>query len=77
MDVFAVLDMFSAMLFVKLLILVLLTVYLAFAYLIMKKIATMTRAVQMQDDYIIRGLGIFHFGFAMLTWIVAALSRVS
>lgn len=77
MDVFEILNTFNVMLFVKLLLVVLLTVYLAFAYLMMKKIATMTKAVQMQDDYIIRGLGMFHFGFALFVWIMAALARVS
>jgi hypothetical protein len=77
MDVFVLLDGFSFMLFVKMLVVLLITVYLAFALLMMRQISAMTKAVQMQDDYIIRGLGIMHFGFALLVWILAILARAT
>ncbi len=57
----------------KILLVVLLSVYGLFAMLMMRQIVAMTKAVQMQDDYIIRGLGILHFGFALVVWLMAVL----
>lgn len=73
METFAFLDGFSLMLFVKFLLVTLLSVYAIFALLMMKQINAMTKAVQMQDDYIIRGLGALHFGFAVIVWILSLL----
>lgn len=56
---------------VKFLIVVLLLVYGLFALLMMKQISAMTRAVTVRDDFVIRFLGILHFGFAMLTLVIA------
>lgn len=68
MDVFVLLDSFSMALVVKFLLVILLSVYVIFALLMMRQINAMTKAVQMQDDYIIRGLGTLHFGFAIVVW---------
>ncbi len=71
MDVFTLLDSFSLTLLVKVLLVVLLSVYTLFAFLMMKQINAMTKAVQMQDDYIIRGLGALHCGFAVVVWVLS------
>ena len=73
MEVLTLLDSFTLMTFVKFLLVTLLTVYAIFALLMMKQISAMTKAVQMQDDYIIRGLGALHFGFAVVVWILSLL----
>lgn len=73
MESLVFLDGFSLMLFVKFLLVTLLSVYAIFALLMMKQINAMTKAVQMQDDYIIRGLGALHFGFAVIVWILSLL----
>ena len=66
MDIFAFLDAFSLVLLVRVLIIILLIVYSVFALLMMRQISAMTKAVQMQDDFLIRGLGVMHFVFAVV-----------
>lgn len=56
---------------VKFLVVLLLLVYGVFALLMMKQVSAMTRAVTMRDDFVIRILGILHFGFAVLTLVIA------
>lgn len=73
MDIFALLDGFSFMLLVKILVVTLLGVYAVFALLMMRQIVAMTKAVQMQDDYLIRGLGGLHFIFASVVLVLALL----
>ncbi len=73
MEPLVFLDGLSILLFVKFLLVTLLTVYAIFALLMMRQISAMTKAVQMQDDYIIRGLGTLHFGFAVVVWILSLL----
>ena len=73
MEVLTLLDSFTLMTFVKFLLVTLLTVYAIFALLMMKQISAMTKAVQMPDDYIIRGLGALHFGFAVVVWMLSLL----
>lgn len=51
---------------VKLLVLLLLAVYGIFAFLMMRQTGSMTRAISMRDDYIIRLLAIMHFVAAVL-----------
>lgn len=65
-----IIDSITFLFVVKVLLLVLFTVYGLFAMLMMRQIAAMTKAVQMQDDYVIRFLGIAHFGFAIIVWII-------
>jgi hypothetical protein len=71
MDLLVLFENFSLMLLVKWLLVILLTVYVLFALLMMKQISAMTKAVQMKDDYIIRGLGVLHLGFAIVVWILS------
>ena len=73
MDIFALLDGFSFMLLVKILVVILLGVYAVFALLMMRQIVAMTKAVQMQDDYLIRGLGGLHFIFASVVLVLSLL----
>lgn len=74
MDPTALLGGFSLMLVVKSLLVILLSVYGVFALLMMRQITAMTKAVMMQDDYIIRGLGVLHFGFAVIVWLLSLVS---
>ncbi len=76
MDAMLFMDSLNLMTLVKFLIITLLTVYTVFALLMMRQITAMTKAVQMQDDYIIRGLGALHFGFAVVVWILSWLPSV-
>ena len=73
MDIFAFLDAFSLVLLVRVLIIILLIVYSVFALLMMRQISAMTKAVQMQDDFLIRGLGVMHFVFAVVVLVLALL----
>ncbi len=56
---------------VKVLVVVLLVVYLIFAGLMMLQIKAMTRAITMKDDFIIQILGVLHFVFAILVFLMA------
>ena len=76
MDPILFMDNLNLMMLVKFLLVTLLTVYVVFAFLMMRQITAMTKAVQMQDDYIIRGLGALHFGFAVIVWILSWLPSV-
>ncbi|TXH05031.1 MAG: hypothetical protein E6R05_02415 [Candidatus Moraniibacteriota bacterium] len=71
MEILTFLDSFTLLTFVKFLLVTLLTVYAIFALLMMKQISAMTKAVQMQDDYIIRGLGMLHFGFSVVVLLLS------
>lgn len=71
MDLFVLLDSLSLMLVVKVMLVVLLGVYAVFALLMMRQIAAMTKAVKMQDDFIIRMLGTLHFVFAAIVFVIA------
>lgn len=61
----------NLLLIVKGMLVILLSVYTLFAYLMMRQIKAMTKAVQMQDDYIIRALGMIHFGFALVVLVIS------
>lgn len=63
--------MITILLIFKVLIILLLLVYMVFAGLMMMQIKAMTKAITMKDDYIIRGLGILNFGFAILVLLMA------
>ncbi len=71
MNILAFLESITLLSIVKVLVIVLLIVYDIFAYLMMKQIGAMTRAVTMRDDYVIRMLGIAHFIFAILVMVIA------
>lgn len=69
--IYTLFDGLSLLLVVKGLLVILLLVYLVFAFLMMRQISSMTRAILMQDDYIIRGIGIIHFVFAVVVFLTA------
>ncbi len=56
---------------VKFLILTLLSVYAVFALLMMRQIGSMTKAVTIKDDVVIRALGLVHFVCAVLVLLAA------
>ena len=69
MNIFTFLEAITFLSIVKLLIVTLMGVYCIFALLMMRQIAAMTKAVTMQDDFIIRALGVIHFVFAMVVFL--------
>lgn len=71
MNILDLLASITLLAIVKVLCVTLLVVYVIFAFLMMKQISAMTRAVSMKDDYVIRGVGILHFGFAIIVVILA------
>lgn len=71
MNLLTLLESITFLLNIKLLVVVLLVVYTIFAFLMMKQISAMTRAVSMKDDFVIRMLGGLHFAFAVLTLLLA------
>lgn len=71
MDILAVIQAITFLDLVKFLIVLLLLVYTVFALLMMRQVAAMTKAVAMKDDFVIRLLGVAHFGFAMVVLVVA------
>lgn len=62
---------FTILTLVKGLLVTLLGVYVVFAGLMTVQIKAMTKAVTMRDDYIIRGLGILNFSFAILVFLLS------
>jgi hypothetical protein len=50
-----------------------LVVYTIFAYLMMRQVKIMIKAVSMKDDYIIKIFSIGHFAFAMIVLIMTIL----
>jgi hypothetical protein len=71
MNLLSVLESITFLLIIKVLVVVLLIVYTIFAFLMMKQIGAMTRAVSMKDDFVIRMLGVLHFAFAAFTLLLA------
>lgn len=65
------LESITLLLVLKVLIVALLLVYNIFAFLMMKQVSAMTRAISMKDDFIIRALSLLHFVFAVLVLIFA------
>lgn len=61
-----VLNSITILAVVKALSVVLMLVYTVFAYLIVKMAKSMTKAVTMKDDYIIKVLAAAHFVFVVL-----------
>lgn len=64
-------ETFSLLTLVKILIVVLLTVYMVFAGLMSLQIRAMTRAIVMKDDFLIIVLGLLHFAWAILVFLMA------
>ena len=62
----AIIDGFTILTLVKVLLVVLLGVYAIFAGLMVSQIGGMTRAVVIKDGFIMKMLGVIHFVFAIL-----------
>lgn len=61
MDTFLILfESITLLGIVKWLIILLLMIYVIFAYLMMRQTGAMTRAITMRDDYVIRALALAH-----------------
>ena len=71
MDPILLLESITLLAIVKLLIVTLLIVYAVFAFLMMKQVAAMTKAVVIRDDGVIRVLGMLNFGFAMIVLVLS------
>lgn len=71
MNLFNIIQSITLLGIVKVMLIILLIVYNIFAGLMMKQIGAMTRAVTMKDDFIIRLVGIIHFGFALFVLLLA------
>lgn len=71
MNIITILQSVTLLSLVKVLILILLGVYGTFAFLMMRQIRAMTRAVVLKDDLIIQILGIGHFVAAVLILFIA------
>lgn len=71
MDLMILFQSITILLVVKVLVVILLVVYMIFAGLMMLQIRAMTKAITMKDDYVIRGLGVLHFGFAVLVFLIS------
>lgn len=71
MNLVTILQSITLLSVVKLLIVILLSVYGIFAFLMMRQIRSMTRAVVLKDDLIIHVLGIAHFVAAALVLFIA------
>ena len=66
-----IIESITMILVLKVLITTLLLVYVIFAFLMMKQVSAMTRAVTMKDDFVVRGLSLIHFVFAVLVLLLA------
>lgn len=71
MNLFNIIQSITLLGIVKVMLIILLIVYNIFAGLMMKQIGAMTRAVTMKDDFLIRLVGIIHFGFALFVLLLA------
>lgn len=73
MDILGLVQAITFLGVLKFLIVTLLLVYSVFALLMMRQVGAMTKAVMMQDDFVIRVLGVLNFGFAILVLVMAVL----
>lgn len=71
MDLVTLIQGITYLSIVKFLMVVLLAVYAVFALLMMKQVSSMTKAVTMRDDFVIRVLGFLNFAFAVLVLLMA------
>ena len=67
------LDTLTILSFVKVLFVVGLGLYAFFAYLMLRQVGVMSRAVEMQDEYIVKIVGIAHFLLAIFVLLIALL----
>ena len=64
-------DGFTIFTLVKILIVLLLGIYSIVAGLMVTQIKSMNRAVVIKDGFIMNALGLLHFGFAILVFLMA------
>lgn len=69
--IFLLFDGFTVFTLVKILLILLLGVYTVFAGLMMAQIGAMNRAIVIRDGFIMKILGLIHFGFAILVFLMA------
>lgn len=70
-DVLAILENLTVLTFVKLMLVVGLVVYAFFAFLFMRQIGLMNRALQTNEETLVRILGIAHFILAIFVLFIA------
>jgi len=63
----------TLLIIVKWLIVIFMMVYSIFAYLMLRQVRLMTKAVSMKDDYVIRVFATAHFVFASLVLVLSIL----
>lgn len=55
----------------KVMLLIGILVYVSFAFLMMRQVGEMSKAVKMPDDYVVRILAVAHFVAAVLVFLLA------
>lgn len=70
MDLIGALQSITILFVVKVMLIMLLGVYAVFAGLMMRQISAMVKAVTIRDEFIIRALGIGHFVFAIIMFLL-------
>ena len=70
-NILTVLDAFTLLGLVKILMIILFGVYAIFAGLIVTQVGAMNKAVVIKDGFIMRILGLLHFAFAILVLLMA------
>lgn len=71
MDLLSLVQSITFLGILKLLLVILLTVYSVFALLMMKQVSAMTKAIAIRDDFVIRVLGVLNFCFAIFVLLMA------
>lgn len=64
-------DGFTILTLVKILITILMGIYVIIAGLMVTQIGSMNRAVVIRDGFIMKTLGLLHFAFAILVFLMA------
>lgn len=64
-------DGFTIFVLVKILMVILLGIYVIIAGLITTQVRAMNKAVVIKDGFIMKILGLLHFGFALLVFLMA------
>lgn len=64
-------DDFSLLGLVKIMVIVGISLYVFFAYLMVKQISLLSKAIKMRDDYVLKILGMAHFVYAILVLFLA------
>lgn len=64
-------DSFTVLTLVKILLVILLGIYAIIAGLMITQIASMNKAIVIKDGFIMKILGLLHFSFAILVFLMA------